>query len=158
MDPFDTPGQKPLEADDRFPSGAWRGFFNQSHVRPGRYEMDLQITFSEGRISGEGRDFVGSFRIAGKYDVGTGGCSWQKVYIHGHSVSYRGFNEGKGIWGAWQIPPNYRGGFHIWPSAWGTGGIRPLETEEELPLSDGLESTITVESDELVVTTGRLGG
>ena len=27
--------------------------------------------------------------------------------------------KGKGIWGLWEIPPTWRGGFHIWPEAMG---------------------------------------
>jgi len=44
---------------------------------------------------------------------------WTKRYIGKHDVSYRGYNEGKGIWGLWEIPPTWKGGFHIWPEAMG---------------------------------------
>jgi len=30
-------------------------------------------------------------------------------------VYYRGFREGKGIWGTWEIGIFAHGGFHIWP-------------------------------------------
>src|SRR5262249_22121077 len=42
-----------------------------------------------------------------------------KRYIGKHDVAYQGYNEGKGIWGLWEIPPSSRGGFHIWPTALG---------------------------------------
>lgn len=159
MEPFsNTPDDNaPPETDGRFPSGPWRGFFLQSHIRPGRYEMDLHLTFSGGKIGGEGRDFVGPFRIRGSYDLETGICTWHKSYDGAHGVSYRGFNEGKGIWGTWEIPPGYRGGFQIWPSAWGIGGLPPLSTEEDLPAFDDTAVISTSEADELVVTTGRCG-
>ena len=37
-----------------------------------------------------------------------------KAYIAGHDIYYRGFREGKGIWGLRELP-NESGGFHIWP-------------------------------------------
>jgi hypothetical protein len=30
-------------------------------------------------------------------------------------VTFRGFREGKGIWGTWEIGSAWKGGFHIWP-------------------------------------------
>jgi hypothetical protein len=37
-----------------------------------------------------------------------------KTYVGGHDVYYRGFREGKGIWGLWELTVD-SGGFHIWP-------------------------------------------
>ena len=77
--------------------------------------MDLSLTFANGDISGDGIDVVGRFVISGHYD-GTGGeCYWTKTYIGAHDVGYRGFREGKGIWGLWELTFG-SGGFHIWPS------------------------------------------
>jgi hypothetical protein len=76
--------------------------------------MDLFLNFSHGRISGDGVDDVGGFFISGSYDDG-GECRWSKTYPGSHQVSYRGFREGKGIWGLWEIANDARGGFHIWP-------------------------------------------
>jgi hypothetical protein len=103
-----------LEQDDRFPSGPWTGFYLERRT-PGRQWMELRLTFSGGRIRGNGRDRVGAFTFTGSYDLRDGTCHWTKRYIGRHDVAYRGFNEGKGIWGVWDIPPYFRGGFHIWP-------------------------------------------
>jgi hypothetical protein len=81
--------------------------------------MELLLTFSKGVMTGEGRDYVGTFLIRGKYNVDDGKCHWSKRYVGKHDVAYQGYNEGKGIWGLWEIPPDSRGGFHIWPEAMG---------------------------------------
>ncbi len=107
-----------LETDARFPSGPWQGFFLMAHL-PGRHKMELHLTFQQGIMTGEGRDMIGPFLIRGKYNVDDGKCSWSKRYIGKHDVAYHGYNEGKGIWGLWEIPPTWRGGFHIWPAAMG---------------------------------------
>ncbi len=105
------PGAEP---DSRFPSGPWTGFFLQpSH--PGRNWMELSLTFRDGSVHGDGRDRVGEFRITGKYGVEDGKCRWTKAYIGQHTLSYQGYNEGKGIWGTWEYDRSYRGGFRIWP-------------------------------------------
>jgi hypothetical protein len=108
-----------LETDPRFPSGPWTGFFLQKLI-PGRHRMELHLTFHQGQIQGEGRDWVGQFILRGRYDLQDGKCYWTKRYLAKHDVFYQGFNEGKGIWGTWEIPPTLgqlpqRGGFHIWP-------------------------------------------
>jgi hypothetical protein len=108
-----------LETDPRFPSGRWVGFFTQPLI-PGRHQMELILTFCQGTVTGEGRDWVGEFLIRGRYDVSDGRCHWTKRYLARHDVFYKGFNEGKGIWGSWEIPASREfgkqtGGFHIWP-------------------------------------------
>ena len=77
--------------------------------------MDLQLAFTAGRISGSGWDDIGSFDIHGSYCEESMECHWTKRYHGLHSVKYRGFREGKGIWGTWEIGDFARGGFHIWP-------------------------------------------
>lgn len=116
--PLFTTGQLPVESDSRFPSGPWHGFFLMSHA-PGRHKMELHLTFRQGVMSGEGRDMIGAFLIRGKYSLDDGKCHWTKRYVGQHDVTYQGYNEGKGIWGLWEIPPTWRGGFHIWPAAMG---------------------------------------
>lgn len=88
---------------------------------PGRHhnQMELLLTFCQGVMTGEGRDFIGDFLIRGQYNPADGKCHWTKRYIGKHDVAYQGYNEGKGIWGLWEIPPSWRGGFHIWPTAMG---------------------------------------
>src|SRR4051794_26436975 len=111
--------EPPLETDSRFPSGAWKGFFLQPALTRDRLWMDLHLTFRNGLIRGEGRDRIGPFLIAGRYELDDGNCRWSKRYVGKHDVAYRGYNEGKGIWGTWQILPTWHGGFHIWPVAMG---------------------------------------
>src|SRR5262245_27344283 len=111
-----------FETDPRFPSGPWVGFFLQRSL-PGRHNMELRLTFKTGDLSGEGRDWVGEFLVKGRYNLSDGKCHWTKKYIGKHDVFYQGFNEGKGIWGVWEITiPGHilsKGGFHIWPEGLG---------------------------------------
>lgn len=120
------------EADPRFPSGAWTGFFLQKEV-PGRHWMELHLDFRDGVMTGEGRDRVGHFLVRGRYELEDGTCYWVKRYVGRHDVSYSGFNEGRGIWGTWEIPPYYKGGFHIWPEAMGDPTQRRLSAEADTP-------------------------
>ena len=79
-------------------------------------------TFSQGRLSGTGRDRVGEFQLTGEYNIQDGLWLFAKQYLGQHTVSYRGYNEGKGIWGTWELSePGIRctGGFHIWPENFG---------------------------------------
>lgn len=95
------------------PAGPWTGCYNYGDGTGG-HRMDLVLSFANGIMSGDGIDDVGPFLISGHYD-GTGGeCHWTKSYIGAHDVFYRGFHEGKGIWGLWELPW-FTGGFHIWP-------------------------------------------
>jgi hypothetical protein len=125
-----------LETDPRFPSGRWLGFFLQP-ILPGRHQMELLLTFRHGQVTGEGRDWVGEFVIRGQYSLADGKCFWTKRYVAKHDVYYNGFNEGKGIWGVWEIPPEqnsgqrWHGGFHIWPEGM-PDPSRPPHLAEEL--------------------------
>ncbi len=113
-------------SDELFPSGPWTGFYN---YYPGdRHRMDLALTFANGLMSGDGVDDVGRFLIKGKYDTARHECYWTKTYVGAHDVFYRGFREGKGIWGTWEITIRDHGGFHIWPRAAGEGQTE-AETE-----------------------------
>lgn len=106
-------------ADELFPSGPWVGFYNYS---PGdKHRMELDLTFANGKVTGTGIDDVGRFIINGGYDVTTLECWWTKTYTGSHDVFYRGYREGKGIWGTWEITAFDHGGFHIWPRAAGEG-------------------------------------
>jgi hypothetical protein len=97
-----------------FPSGPWTGFYNyRGSMR--RHRMDLVLSFAnDGAVSGDGNDDVGHFVVIGRFDNTKAECNWTKTYIGGHDVYYRGFREGKGIWGVWELPSE-SGGFHIWP-------------------------------------------
>ncbi len=97
--------------------------------------MDLNLTFASGRMSGGGSDDVGRFKIQGHYDATSLECSWTKTYVGAHAVLYRGFREGKGIWGTWEIALDNRGGFHIWPKKAGEGEGETSSNEQTEPMS-----------------------
>jgi hypothetical protein len=125
------------ETDSRFPSGKWVGFFLQRLI-PGRHMMELLLTFSNGTMTGEGRDLVGKFVIRGGYTLHDGKCHFHKRYVGKHDVFYQGFNEGKGIWGVWAIPASkvlagQKGGFHIWPEGMSDPSQQHLTEAAELP-------------------------
>ncbi len=127
-----------LEPDPNYPSGPWTGFFLQP-LLPGKHRMELHLTFQAGAMTGEGRDWVGPFTIRGRYDVATGQCHWTKRYLGKHDVFYKGFNEGKGIWGVWHISASsasaqQRGGFHIWPEGMPDPTGDRLAEEADVPV------------------------
>jgi hypothetical protein len=131
-------GAADLETDPRFPSGPWTGYFLQPMI-PGRHQMELRLTFRGGTLTGEGRDWVGPFIVRGRYSTADGRCYWTKRYLSKHDVFYQGFNEGKGIWGVWEIPPEHdqthqRGGFHIWPEGMPDPSNSHLTEEADLPV------------------------
>jgi len=123
-----------------FPSGEWTGFYVYSRY-PSRFLMDLQLTFTEGQISGSGWDDIGSFDIHGSYCEESMECHWVKRYHGLHSVDYRGFREGKGIWGTWTVDRG-TGGFHIWPIGAGRDVVEQRhEAEETVPIAGNVWET-----------------
>lgn len=129
--------QANLEADPRFPSGPWTGYFLQKEL-PGKHLMELSLNFQQGTMTGEGRDRVGDFLIRGQYTLEDGKCWWTKRYVGKHDVFYQGYNEGKGIWGKWEIPLlqfgiHFQGGFHIWPVGMGDPSGDHLYEEADVP-------------------------
>jgi hypothetical protein len=116
--------------------------------------MELHLVFRGGVIHGDGRDWVAPFVVTGRYEISDGHCHWTKRYVSRHDVYYDGFNEGKGIWGGWQIPgdssaSHVHGGFHIWPKgiadptashlAAAADLEQAVETEEPVPVFSGSE-------------------
>jgi len=153
----DLPPRPPnVEHDERFPSGPWTGFFLQK-LGSGRHWMELHLTFRSGKITGDGRDWVGQFAITGRYSSQDGKCRWVKRYVGKHDVGYEGYNEGRGIWGLWNINvPPMRGGFHIWPIGMPDPTQNRLGEEADIPVpADTLEVSkfASVES-EVVVGAG----
>jgi hypothetical protein len=119
-------------SDGLFPSGPWVGFYN---YRPGdRHRMDLHLTFMSAGMRGDGNDDVGHFLIPGQYDAASRECHWTKTYPGSHDVSYRGFREGKGIWGTWEIGLLDHGGFHIWPKGATEGEVESASAEATVPV------------------------
>jgi hypothetical protein len=119
-------------SESLFPSGPWTGFYKYSRDSA-KHRMDLQLTFANGTMSGDGLDDIGRFRIKGRYDAQELECYWTKTYVGAHEVYYRGFREGQGIWGAWEIGLRGHGGFHIWPKASGEGEDRAESRQEPVP-------------------------
>jgi hypothetical protein len=135
------------ESDPRFPSGKWLGFFLQKEV-PGRHWMELFLTFANGIMTGTGRDWVGEFVIEGTYDIDNGAAHWNKSYIGKHVVTYKGFNEGKGIWGTWELitqSQTITGGFHIWPEGMPDPTQPRVAEEAEVPNEIIRESLLPAE-------------
>ncbi len=98
--------------------------------------MDLTLEFRNEVISGEGLDGIGDFVLSGVYCPNSLECIWDKAYVGKHMVNYKGYREGRGIWGLWTTSAT-KGGFHIWPLT----EALPLETLEEedsveYPLAD----------------------
>jgi hypothetical protein len=109
----------------QFPSGQWVGFYTYGRGSR-KHLMDLFLEFKNGVMTGEGADSIGLFVISGNYSAQSGECAWVKQYVGRHAVEYKGFREGKGIWGNWTIVMA-KGGFQIWPLSEGL----PLKSAEE---------------------------
>jgi len=129
-----------------FPSGPWTGFYNYGRSTH-KHRMDLGLTFADHAVSGDGSDDIGHFVVIGRFDSENGECNWTKTYIGGHDVYYRGFREGKGIWGLWELP-NESGGFHIWPLGQAEADQNQEMKEEPVPVeaiaTEGLRQMQTV--------------
>jgi hypothetical protein len=96
-----------------------------------KFMMDLVLEFKSGVMRGDGADGIGFFSIMGNYSEQSGECSWIKQYVGRHAVDYRGFREGKGIWGTWKLTLG-TGGFHIWPLSEGAPAESAKESNEEI--------------------------
>jgi hypothetical protein len=132
-------GKNHFVAQHLFPSGPWTGFYN---YRPqDKHRMDLDLTFAAGRLSGGRNDDVGRFVVRGQYDSQSLECWWTKSYVGAHEVFYRGFREGKGILGTWEISVHDRGGFHIWPKRAGEEEAGAESSEAAAPLA-GVEGEV----------------
>ena len=89
---------------------------------------------------------VGAFVIKGRYDAANLECHWTKTYIGAHNVFYKGFREGKGIWGTWDIGLFGHGGFRIWPRNAGEGEEQAAKEEPLSVEAIGREETEMVKS------------
>lgn len=94
----------------------------------------MYLEFSDGRINGEGTDYVGPWVATGSYDLDTGLCSWIKRYLGLHQVNYSGKISGDGIRGDWQIRGT-SGAFHIWPRGMSNHDELYLKHDMDLPVS-----------------------
>ncbi|MGD0058649.1 MAG: hypothetical protein ABSD58_04445 [Verrucomicrobiia bacterium] len=108
--------------------------------------MNLGLTFAKGAITGEGNDDLGPFVIRGKYVGKSGECHWTKTYVGKHDVFYKGYREGRGIYGGWEIGTKHHGGFHIWPVG-SFGGEQDAEPKpEEKPLTNAVRKPVALSS------------
>lgn len=134
------------ESDPRFPSGKWAGFWTDKRL-PGKHQMELILSFADSTMTGTGRDLIGTFNVEGAYKLDDGECVFLKQYVGKHVVGYRGFNEGKGIWGTWEIMQQgtkFSGGFHIWPEGMSDPTQPALDEEAEIPSDVDSGELITV--------------
>jgi len=131
-------------SENLFPSGPWVGFYN--YAPKDKHRMELDLTFADGKLSGDGLDDLGRFTVKGQYSASTLECGWTKTYRGAHSVRYRGFREGKGIWGTWDIGVFGHGGFHIWPRAAGEGEAQAAASEMAVPAEAAVPAELTATS------------
>ena len=117
------------DANGDYPSGPWTGYYQQSGRQ---FRQDLDLQFTNGVMTGTGSDSLGRFTVHGSYGENGGEVRWTKRYFGRHRVFYRGFREGKGIWGIWEIPPRDRSGFHIWPLGAGEAVGEIAADDEEI--------------------------
>ncbi len=91
----------------------------------GRQPMkDLQISFSNGRIFGQGTDIVGDFELDGSIDQEM--IYLCKQYIGQHRIDYHGTSIGEGAYtGKWSC-------YGIPGGNWFIGIIRSADTTEAL--------------------------
>lgn len=138
MAPSHDPG---LETDGRFPSGRWKGYFLHRSVSAEEWQMDLHLTFSNGRLRGNGVDSIGTFSVDGRYDRDEGKIWWNKRY-ETHEIFYKGYAEEQGIWGIWEFRSLGRDGFRIWPVSPGDDAesVEEHETPTAITTADELLS------------------
>jgi hypothetical protein len=108
-----------------FPSGRWRGFWEQQGW--GRQWMEeLHLTFAEGTVTGSGKDCIGGFAFNGSYTA-KGEIFLEKQYFGRHSVQYQGRVGGEGaVMGFWSIWGRMSGPFVL---------MAIVEDVEELPIA-----------------------
>jgi len=137
-----------VERDERFPSGPWIGFFDQPMAPAGRHKTELQLRFQDGKMTGDGVDWVGPYKVLGCYRLEDGRCEWLKEYIGKHTVVYAGYNEeGMGIYGGWMLTATMRGSFRIWPAGLEEEVATDLDADLDEPQYNDIQH---VPDDELV--------
>ncbi|MDY3562323.1 hypothetical protein R5W23_003788 [Gemmata sp. JC673] len=114
-----------------YPSGRWDGFWVQRHM--GRQAMTpFTLRFTDGTVTGEGRDMVGAFTFAGTCDETTGAVRLVKQYVttdgrRRHQVLYVGRPDGEGsISGTWSLGPHDSGPFLLRPRVQKPTGDEPI--------------------------------
>ncbi|MFO0850807.1 MAG: hypothetical protein U0871_19965 [Gemmataceae bacterium] len=92
-----------------YPSGRWRGFWEQKGF--GKQPMEaFELHFDDGRVTGGGVDVIGRFTFSGRYGLRTGEIRLVKQYVGKHRVEYDGHPDGEGcIGGTWTIRQSLMG-------------------------------------------------
>ena len=133
-----------MEHDQRLPSGEWKGFYLEAH-QPRRGWMHLYLAFVNGKITGEGTDYVGPWTASGDYDLDSGQCQWTKQYVGKHVVHYDGLCGKNGIQGQWRLS-YLNGDFHVWPISHGHLDELYLRDDLTLPHPSVLAGPAVVDS------------
>ena len=138
-----------VEPDPRFPSGAWEGFYMQNGNKA-RMKLELhfkRLNFRGGHVCGEGRDFVGAFRMVGTDDLAPGTITARKHYLGQHMVAYQGDyavisgSDLPGLQGRWDISAHHLSGFwRLWPvedeEQWELESIEVQTRESPIVITD----------------------
>eukprot|EP00053_Salpingoeca_punica_P000010 m.26945 g.26945 ORF g.26945 m.26945 type:complete len:290 (-) comp10008_c0_seq1:316-1185(-) len=138
-----------------YPSGAWRGYYNQYGSNHDLCEYYLSFYATEQydlvSVTGGGSDDVGQYTIKGLCNPCTRRISFQKTYIAGtgnprenlgHTVEYRGYGGAQaehGFQGKWYVHTHrYRGNgmFHLWPSQAMQQYLNPQQQSQYCVLND----------------------
>jgi hypothetical protein len=104
-----------MNEEVKLESGNWTGFYLEPH-NPNRGWMHLYLEFNpEGKLAGEGTDYVGPWQALGQVEQAARTVRWVKQYMGKHKVHYEGRVTERGIQGTWMISSWLVGQFHIWP-------------------------------------------
>jgi hypothetical protein len=134
-----------METDNRLPTGEWNGFYLERH-RSERGWMHLYLSFEDGKIKGEGTDYVGPWVATGDYDAESGKCNFVKQYLGQHQVVYSGQAGLQGIMGQWSIGFTH-GEFHIWPRSMSELNEMYLTEDLSAPTSTSPKISEEIEED-----------
>ncbi len=96
-----------------FESGFWKGFYLYNSIIGCRHEMEAEITFKYGDLSGKGKDGISHFILSGIYDADTCTCIFDKIYPS-HTILYSGIVRGNCIHGNWYGAPGTSGKFRFY--------------------------------------------
>ena len=115
-----------------FPSGRWLGW--SECADHGRITLRWNLSFVSGRISGSTYERDRLVRISGTYEPEKLECLISQHYTPADLDAFRGFREGKGIWGTWKCSAmGCTGGFLIWPYREDEGAGEASLSEEPIP-------------------------
>lgn len=112
-----------------FESGVWRGYYLYNSGIGYRHEMEAELVFKYGDLSGKGRDSINQFTLSGIYEADKGTCIFDKIYPT-HTILYSGIVQGNCIHGNWYGATNVSGKFRFYRK--GTDMPDRLQEKREL--------------------------